>query len=213
MSFNPSIPPSTYKCHKCGIGGHYINGCKGSLQKKAKTSCWFCLGESSIRMDLIIKAYKEYYVAFSKESLSPGHLLIIPIKHDFDDFDERDEFRQLMKVIIDYYYSNGMVSIFFYIKRKNDHHHRHIQCLPISLKDKDLFIESVLEKRKSLHSSIKDLESHFSIYIDTDIISKISFEGYFPSDFGKNCLAPFLIDNTSTITDESLQSFFKNKQI
>lgn len=183
------------------------------MQKKAKTSCWFCLGESSVRIDLIIKAYKEYYVAFPKESLSPGHLLMIPIKHDFDDFDERDELWRLMKELMDFYHSNGMISIFFYIKRKNDHHHRHIQCLPISLKDKDLFIENVHEKGKSFNSSIKNLESHFSIYIDTDIISKISFEGYFPSDFGKSCLAPFLIDNKSTITIESLRSFFNNTQI
>lgn len=167
-----------------------------------------------MRYDLIVRVYKEYYIAFPKESLTLGHLLLIPIKHISDDFNEREEMTVIQERIIEYFKSYEMLVVFLYIKRKNDIHHRHIQCIPLPIKEKERFIELILSKSKKF-PIIDDSESYFSCSIGKDDpIVRIHFEGYFPSDFGRECLLPFISNSTTThssvasMTNDSLKSSF-----
>lgn len=205
-----SLDRPKYVCHICHEPGHKIQSCpkkteRGSLDKSAPDSCWFCLSNPAIRKHLIIHIGEELYVTLAKGGLVPEHLLVIPIEHHGSNAALTTsmiaEMGSLFKSI-----SNGTKGpLFVWCHRHNPGHHLHLQVIALTSSKRD-DIAAFIEE----YSATKD---HPLVQGDTVLSEELNgfnaflFEDgkvtrewtcdiaageYFPASFGRALIANYL---------------------
>jgi RNA recognition motif-containing protein len=74
--------------------------------------CWFCLNNPNIDTDLILKEFKEFYLAYPKGPINNFHFLIIPRRHikSFIDLKENQqkEYNDILKTLIKLFSDNNL---------------------------------------------------------------------------------------------------------
>jgi hypothetical protein len=74
--------------------------------------CWFCLNNPNIETDLILKEFKEFYLAYPKGPICDFHFLIIPRRH-IKSFmclkdNQKKEYNSILQTVIKLLADNGM---------------------------------------------------------------------------------------------------------
>eukprot|EP01016_Furgasonia_blochmanni_P018112 TRINITY_DN20688_c0_g1_i2.p1 TRINITY_DN20688_c0_g1~~TRINITY_DN20688_c0_g1_i2.p1 ORF type:complete len:290 (+),score=52.07 TRINITY_DN20688_c0_g1_i2:23-871(+) len=121
----------------------------GDAPPSIDVQCWFCLGNPQVNKSLIVKLFKEVYLAMDKGPITKGHILIIPIEHfpcspmvPLAVYDEM----QVVKRHINRAYMQSMrrLVIYFerYIRMTSSISHMHIQAIPYDASRAEIVVKA-----------------------------------------------------------------------
>ncbi|XP_028663995.1 CWF19-like protein 1 isoform X1 [Erpetoichthys calabaricus] len=180
--------------------------------------CWFCLASPEVEKHLVVSIGTHCYMAVAKGSLTPNHVLILPIGHyqsvvdlASEVIEELEEYKSAVKKL---FKSQGSRCIMF--ERNYRSQHLQLQAVPVPLTKcttediKEAFIVQAEEKQIELlqipeHTDLKQIAQpgtpYFFVELDTGekLFHRISKS--FPLQFGREVLASESILNIPCHTD------------
>ncbi|XP_043569496.1 CWF19-like protein 1 isoform X4 [Chiloscyllium plagiosum] len=168
--------------------------------------CWFCLASPEVEKHLVISIGTHCYIALAKGSLTPDHVLILPIGHHqsvvelpSEVIEEVQKYKLALKK---FYKSIGKRFVMF--ERNYRSQHLQLQVVPVPIQScttediKEAFIVQAEEQRMELleipeHSDLKQIIQPGSayFYVELDSGEKLlhRIKKHFPLQFGREVLA------------------------
>ncbi|PRP87593.1 hypothetical protein PROFUN_04620 [Planoprotostelium fungivorum] len=123
---------------------------KSRQQKKARGTCWFCLGEDGAEHHLVASIGEHLYMALPKGPINQDHVLIIPINHVHQQQlgrageQELERYKEALKKC---YQDKGMDVIFFEMRGI---HHCNINAVGVSRKVVEQAEEAFISSAKRI---------------------------------------------------------------
>uniref|UniRef100_V9KJE3 CWF19-like protein 1 n=1 Tax=Callorhinchus milii TaxID=7868 RepID=V9KJE3_CALMI len=174
--------------------------------------CWFCLASPEVEKHLVISIGTHCYIALAKGSLTPDHVLILPIGHyqsvvelPSEAIEEVEKYKLALKK---YYKSKGKRFVMF--ERNYKSQHLQLQVVPVPVQCcvtddiKEAFIVQAEEQQMELleipeHSDLKQIIQPGSayFYVELENGDKLfhRIKKQFPLQFGREVLASEAILN------------------
>ncbi|KAJ7987915.1 hypothetical protein DPEC_G00318190 [Dallia pectoralis] len=174
--------------------------------------CWFCLASPQVEKHLVISIGTHCYLALAKGSLTPQHVLVLPIGHyqsvvelSSEVVQELDRYK---KAVRDFYKSKGQRCVLF--ERNYRSQHLQLQAVPVpenqcTTEDiKEAFMVQAQEQNMELmeipqHTDLKQIAPPGTpyFYIELDSGEKLFYriQKHFPLQFGREVLASEVLLN------------------
>ncbi|XP_029283861.1 LOW QUALITY PROTEIN: CWF19-like protein 1, partial [Cottoperca gobio] len=180
--------------------------------------CWFCLASPQVEKHLVISIGTHCYLALAKGSLTPQHMLILPIGHYQSVVElsaevvlEMDKYKTALK---SFYKSKGERCVLF--ERNYRSQHLQLQVVPVPLNRcttediKEAFMVQAQEQQMELmeipeHTDLKQIAPpgtpYFYVELDTGEKLYYRIHKHFPLQFGREVLASEAMLNIPTRAD------------
>ncbi|XP_034092401.1 CWF19-like protein 1 isoform X3 [Gymnodraco acuticeps] len=180
--------------------------------------CWFCLASPQVEKHLVISIGTHCYVALAKGSLTPLHMLILPIGHyqsvvelSSEVVEEMEKYREALK---SFYKSKGARCVLF--ERNYKSQHLQLQVVPVPLDRcttediKEAFMVQAQEQQMELmeipqHTDLKQIAPpgvpYFYVELDSGEKLYYRIQKHFPLQFGREVLASEALLNIPTRAD------------
>ncbi|KAL6116593.1 cwf19l1 [Pungitius sinensis] len=180
--------------------------------------CWFCLASPQVEKHLVISIGTHCYLALAKGSLTPRHMLILPIGHyqsvvelGSEVLEEMDRYKAALK---SFYQSRGERCVLF--ERNYRSQHLQLQVVPVPLARcttediKEAFMVQAQEQQMELmeipeHTDLKQIAPPGTpyFYVELDSGEKLYYriQKHFPLQFGREVLASEVLLNIPTRAD------------
>uniref|UniRef100_A0A8C9XF11 CWF19-like protein 1 n=1 Tax=Sander lucioperca TaxID=283035 RepID=A0A8C9XF11_SANLU len=187
-------------------------------QPQASGPCWFCLASPQVEKHLVISIGTHCYLALAKGSLTPHHMLILPIGHYQSVVElssevvlEMDKYKSALK---SFYKSKGERCVLF--ERNYKSQHLQLQVVPVPLDRcttediKEAFMVQAQEQQMELmeipqHTDLKQIAPPGTpyFYVELDSGEKLYYriQKHFPLQFGREVLASEALLNIPTRAD------------
>ncbi|XP_042578002.1 CWF19-like protein 1 isoform X3 [Cyprinus carpio] len=168
--------------------------------------CWFCLASPEVEKHLVISIGTHCYMALAKGSLTPDHVLLLPIGHYQSVVDLASEVVEEMEkyksAIKKFCKSRGQRCIMF--ERNYRSQHLQLQVVPVSMEKcstediKEAFMTQAEEQQMELmeipaHTDLKQIAPpgtpYFYVELDTGEKLFYRIKKNFPLQFGREVLA------------------------
>ncbi|XP_072327786.1 CWF19-like protein 1 isoform X2 [Scyliorhinus torazame] len=168
--------------------------------------CWFCLASPEVEKHLVISIGTHCYIALAKGSLTPDHVLILPIGHHQSVLELPseviEEVEKCKLALKNFYKSIGKRFVMF--ERNYRSQHLQLQVVPVPIQCcatddiKEAFIVQAEEQQMELleipeHSDLKQIIQPGSayFYVELDSGEKLlhRIKRQFPLQFGREVLA------------------------
>ena len=129
----------------------------------ARPDCWFCLGSPACEKHLILSVGFGVYLTLPKGGISPGHTLLVPVKHIASLVDapkevaeEMDKFKSCLRKFYDVH---GEVPMFVErsIVTTGAHRHAYLEAIPIPKPISGKVAPALLRKAKSFSMKLQSL--------------------------------------------------------
>lgn len=168
--------------------------------------CWFCLASPQVEKHLVISIGTHCYLALAKGSLTPQHVLVLPIGHyqsvvelSSEVVKELDRYKMAVRT---FYKSKGQRCVLF--ERNYHSQHLQIQVVPVpedkcTTEDiKEAFMLQAQEQNMELmeipqHTDLKQIAPPGTpyFYVELDSGEKLFYriQKNFPLQFGREVLA------------------------
>ncbi|XP_012992778.2 CWF19-like protein 1 isoform X1 [Esox lucius] len=168
--------------------------------------CWFCLASPQVEKHLVISIGTHCYMALAKGSLTPQHVLVLPIGHyqsvvelSSDVVEELDRYKKAVRT---FYKSKGQRCVLF--ERNYRSQHLQLQVVPVpenkctSEDIKEAFMVHAQEQNMELmeipqHTDLKQIAPPGTpyFYVELDSGEKLFYriQKNFPLQFGREVLA------------------------
>uniref|UniRef100_A0A8C9XBI8 CWF19-like protein 1 n=1 Tax=Sander lucioperca TaxID=283035 RepID=A0A8C9XBI8_SANLU len=185
---------------------------------QASGPCWFCLASPQVEKHLVISIGTHCYLALAKGSLTPHHMLILPIGHYQSVVElssevvlEMDKYKSALK---SFYKSKGERCVLF--ERNYKSQHLQLQVVPVPLDRcttediKEAFMVQAQEQQMELmeipqHTDLKQIAPPGTpyFYVELDSGEKLYYriQKHFPLQFGREVLASEALLNIPTRAD------------
>ncbi|XP_067860890.1 CWF19-like protein 1 isoform X1 [Heptranchias perlo] len=173
---------------------------------KPTSPCWFCLASPEVEKHLVISIGTHCYIALAKGSLTPDHVLILPIGHHQSvvelPSEVIEEVEKCKLALKKFYESKGKRFVMF--ERNYRSQHLQLQVVPVPVQCcttddiKEAFIVQAEEQQMELleipeHSDLKQIIQPGSayFYVELDSGEKLFYriKKQFPLQFGREVLA------------------------
>ncbi|XP_037317314.1 CWF19-like protein 1 [Pungitius pungitius] len=180
--------------------------------------CWFCLASPQVEKHLVISIGTHCYLALAKGSLTPRHMLILPIGHyqsvvelGSEVLEEMERYKAALK---SFYQSRGERCVLF--ERNYRSQHLQLQVVPVPLARcttediKEAFMVQAQEQQMELmeipeHTDLKQIAPPGTpyFYVELDSGEKLYYriQKHFPLQFGREVLASEVLLNIPTRAD------------
>ncbi|XP_075967944.1 CWF19-like protein 1 [Anarhichas minor] len=180
--------------------------------------CWFCLASPQVEKHLVISIGTHCYLALAKGSLTPQHMLILPIGHyqsvvelSSEVLEEMEKYKSALK---SFYKSRGERCVLF--ERNYRSQHLQLQVVPVPLDRcttediKEAFMVQAQEQQMELmeipeHTDLKQIAPPGTpyFYVELDSGEKLYYriQKHFPLQFGREVLASEALLNIPTRAD------------
>ncbi|XP_078276031.1 CWF19-like protein 1 isoform X1 [Rhinoraja longicauda] len=173
---------------------------------KPTSPCWFCLASPEVEKHLIISIGTHCYIALAKGSLSPDHVLILPIGHYQSVVElpsEAIEEVEKCKVALKRFYKS-IGKRFVMFERNYKSQHLQLQVVPVPIQCcttddiKEAYIVQAEEQQMELleipeHSDLKQIiqpgSAYFYVELDNEEKLFHRIKKQFPLQFGREVLA------------------------
>uniref|UniRef100_A0A8C2Z6V9 CWF19-like protein 1 n=1 Tax=Cyclopterus lumpus TaxID=8103 RepID=A0A8C2Z6V9_CYCLU len=180
--------------------------------------CWFCLASPQVEKHLVISIGTHCYLALAKGSLTPHHMLILPIGHyqsvvelSSEVLLEMEKYKSALK---SFYKSKGERCVLF--ERNYRSQHLQLQVVPVPLDRcttediKEAFMVQAQEQQMEMmeipeHTDLKQIAPPGTpyFYVELDSGEKLYYriQKHFPLQFGREVLASEALLNIPTRAD------------
>ncbi|KAM9496645.1 CWF19-like protein 1 [Clarias gariepinus] len=180
--------------------------------------CWFCLASPEVEKHLVISIGTHCYMALAKGSLTPDHVLLLPIGH-YQSVVELpseavDELQKYKSALRNLYKSRGRRCVLF--ERNYRSQHLQLQLVPVPMDTcttediKEAFMVQAQEQQMELmeipeHTDLKQIAPpgtpYFYVELDTGEKLFYRIKKNFPLQFGREVLASEAVLNMPTRSD------------
>ncbi|XP_060770280.1 CWF19-like protein 1 isoform X2 [Neoarius graeffei] len=180
--------------------------------------CWFCLASPEVEKHLVISIGTHCYMALAKGSLTPDHVLLLPIGHyqsvvelPSEAVDELQKYKSAVRKL---YKRRGRRCILF--ERNYRSQHLQLQLVPVPMETcttediKEAFMVQAQEQQMELmeipeHTDLKQIAPpgtpYFYVELDTGEKLFYRIRKSFPLQFGREVLASEAVLNMPTRLD------------
>lgn len=185
-----------------GDGRHQGQSKQPRRHPQPSGPCWFCLASPQVEKHLVISIGTHCYLALAKGSLTPQHMLILPIGHyqsvvelSSEVVQEMEEYKSALR---SFYRSRGERCVLF--ERNYRSQHLQLQVVPVPLDRcttediKEAFMVQAQEQQMELmeipqHTDLKQIAPPGTpyFYVELDSGEKLFYriQKHFPLQFGR----------------------------